>query len=1470
MKRINVKLLIILTATVVACFLAAFGLYHFQMGRSTQTLLSQAEIAKEKGDLTKARKNLKRYLQYQPDDHEQLVRLAFWTKDWFEKLITDGESVGAKEFHETYSLIEACLRHAPDDVELRETAIQFAMSTGFRQTDAISHLEYFIESGSSKPEHFIKLAVCYSQMGQDDLAIQTLSKLIGFDGATGNFDGSMAAEHPEEVDAYFMLAQLLRNRKRQPETADRVIDQMVASNPDAAIAHVSRARYLRLYKKDIDIEQATRDIEKALELGSDEENQATVMREAAEVFQAAKDFPRAKEQLDRYHEIEPDKVDVYRMLANWALQQNDLEQARDYINQGLKKDPEHPGLLWTWANLELDHNSLDEAERAIEALRQISFSKTKVTFLEARLAFVTNDLLNATQKLESIRPRLSQIEPTWIPAADRMLGSAYAKLGQHDRALRYFLNVAEADPNNLHARWGVIQALRNLGQMDDAVEYYTTLNRQLTVDGKLPENYTFLVPHLKLELLRQNQRPEAQRNWGFSKQLLTRIRSSDLTELQKYTIMASYYDKIGDEARAKMARSKIAEQDPNNVALRVGEIRKIAETDVDAALRELEKFEQEQKDLVTAPLIRIELLGKQRPDDLRQQLVKIEADAERFDARQEALILRNLGAAYMTLQEYDEVQRVFQKASERTPLDIELRLSMFKLALLRGNEEDIRSSLDNIKRTLGADSAEWSWAEASRLIWRVKNGLDNPDVLDVARSLVLDARGKREGWAPLYHIDAEISALKGDLQSALAAMDKAISLGRARSEDIRKYVKLLAAVGRIDDAKQQLEKLDRASWTKLDELQYLQIQAQLGALPEDIEFDSESTNAVYHLTIGNILANDARQRVRSLNGQPDAAVAKRMSDAEARFRTAVELEPALESGWRSLIQILALHGRGNEAEQVMREAELEVSEERTQLFLAQASETIGKYGEAYQHYQNHLSTNPGNLEAIRSLASLLLRGSEARQSEAVTYLDMICNAPKTGAIDEHSTVSWARRVKAELLASTNAYHEFVEALSLIESNSIDGQPMSADDLLLFARLSASRNDGVSRDRAIEKLEEVDQGNERRLTREELLVLAELYKKQDRWQDCSNVMNSLLSKHPKDMTLLSPWMAWLVENDQLNLAERWLENAQPNSLAAFRTRAHIWVRRGQSERAVTLLTKLIPKEIKTKEQAQLVLTLATHMERMAKDDPSIYPEVEKIWRFYAKQRPGESLRLAAYLGRRGEIAQIDEAFQICQVHVEANRVINTIPVGVGILRVNQSRISPGSKYHQLVKSWFDLAEKGDPGSPALLIQRSEFEGLVGDYDSFERHLRKYLATENITPHQKATAYNNLAYVLALQGQGKESMGLVKEAIGILGPISDLRDTRAMVHLALNEPHKAIDDLDAAIAHGGETPFKFFHKALAELHAGNRVNATEAFEHALELGLEVDQLNALEQQQFNTLVDKLDIAMAEPVSISRPNN
>jgi tetratricopeptide (TPR) repeat protein len=564
----------------------------------------------------------------------------------------------------------------------------------------------------------------------------------------------------------------------------------------------------------------------------------------------------------------------------------------------------------------------------------------------------------------------------------------------------------------------------------------------------------------------------------------------------------------------------------------------------------------------------------------------------------------------------------------------------------------------------------------------------------------------------------------------------------------------------------------------------------------------------------------------------------------------------------------------DEASEAIRQAQLEITEERSQVFLAQVNEYMGKLGEAYAYYKSCLKSDPDNIEALAGIVNLLRlsgdqAGFEARRKEADVYIDrMIQLEPDPENPARARVQASARRMRAQDLATSNTYHDFVKALSLLEQNQVQGQPMATQDLLLFATLSASRNDGVSRDRAIDKLESIRDEGKRRLTNQELLILAELYKKQGRWQDCSSVMNNLLSKYPNDMKLLGPWLAWLVEADQLKLAERWLENANPNSLAYVRTRAHIWVKNGETSRALELLRKVLPKEITTKEQETLAVSLANVMEQMANDDPQLYPYVESIWQNYTRQVPEQSLLLAGYYGRRGSKEQIESAFKICQTHVDAGRIQETLPVALGILRVNQARIPIGSPYHERVKRWFDSAERAAPNSPALAIQRSEFDGLTGDFDAVEKNLRRYISNDSITPQQKATAYNNLAYVLALQGKGAESMTLVSEAVEILGPISDLRDTRAMVYLALDKPTQALEDLDAAIAHGGESAFKLFHKALAELKSGNRENALESMQKAIELGLEVNQLNVLEKRQFETLVSQLNIEATKPVSTLSP--
>ena len=1479
MKRINVKLVAILAALFLGTCVGGAGLYRFQMSRNTHTFLNQAHEYKAQGDLENARKSLGRYLQYQPEDSERLVELALWTKEWFDELVVSGSPIEPREFQQTYGLIEAGLREHPANPDLRDAAIEFATMTG-RMPDAISHLQSRLEiGGGDVGELTLQLATCYARVGDDAKCVSLLSQLIGLNVADGvaKFDVA-AATQPDEINAYLLMSDILISRSRQPELADQVVDQMVVANPDSAMAYVGRARYLRIQKGAARIGDAKRDIDRAMSLSMDDnKSKNPILKEAADVYMAAAEYEKARMQLSRYLERNPDDPESYRMLSTWALRQNKRTQAREFLNQGLERNPNNRALLEALVTMELDGGLTQEAEVAIAPLREIGLNAAVLSYYEARLDLLKEDTVKAARTLEEIAPEIAQVRPGWTVKIDRALAMAYSQLGQHDRALRHYLSLIEASPNDLRALWGVILSYRGLGQVEDAIESYVKLNRAVATSGKLPDRYPFLLQHLEMEMLRQKQRPESTRSWDFAESIVRRVRDSNMDEVQKYTIMASYFDQIGDTSRAERVRQYIGQKDPNNVALQMSEIAKLANTDIEAAISKLDEFDRVSGGkFMAAKLMRIELLGKQMPADFRDQLVAIEGEAGAFTPQQQVVLYKALGAGYMGLQETGEVERLYRKAIENSPQDVDMRIQVLKLAIHRGDEDSIKSAIQEIAGVFGEDSPAHDFARASYLIWQHKNELGNAGTLDEANSFVQSGLSKREGWADLRHLSAEINKLKGDPLAAINEMERALKSGTPRVADIREYAQLLYSSNRFAEAKEKYDSIDRRHWTVADELVYLEIQSRLGELPAEVSFDRDSTNALYLLNVGKILANDAEILSRLKNQSPEVTeiIPKRLSDASECFRKAVEREPTIEEGWKYLIRTLVLLDKKDEATEAIREAQLEITEERSQVFLAQVNEYMGNIGEAYTHYKSCLKTDPENIEALAGIVNLLHLGSgqagaEQREKEADSYIDRIISLdPDPTNVARTRVQALARRIKAKKIVASNTYHDFVEALSLLEQNRVGDQPLDAEDLLLFGTFSATRNDGVSRDRAIEKLEEVRMGNRRKLTNKELLVLAELYKKQDRWQECSSVMNNLLSKYPNDMALLGPWLAWLVEDDQLVLAERWLENANPRSVAAVRTRAHIWVKNGETQRALKLLLSLIPKEIKSPEQESLTVTLARSMEQMARDDASIYKYVEGIWRNYVTQRPEQALMLAAYLGTRGGLDQIDEAFKICKQHVDSGKLLETLPVALSILRVNQSRIPIGSQHHMQVQSWFEAAKRLAPNSAALTIQRSEFDGLMGDFNAVENNLRNYISSNQITPLQKATAYNNLAYVLALQGKGEESMPLVEEAVGILGPISDLRDTRAMVYLALNKPSQALEDLNAAIEHGGETGFKLFHKAIAELDSGDRENATESMRKAIEMGLEINQLNILEKQQFEKLVSTLNIEATKPVSTRTP--
>jgi tetratricopeptide (TPR) repeat protein len=124
--------------------------------------------------------------------------------------------------------------------------------------------------------------------------------------------------------------------------------------------------------------------------------------------------------------------------------------------------------------------------------------------------------------------------------------------------------------------------------------------------------------------------------------------------------------------------------------------------------------------------------------------------------------------------------------------------------------------------------------------------------------------------------------------------------------------------------------------------------------------------------------------------------------------------------------------------------------------------------------------------------------------------------------------------------------------------------------------------------------------------------------------------------------------------------------------------------------------------------------------------------------------------------------------------------------------------------------------------------------------------------------RATALNNLAFILALQSKKPEDLQLalesVNKAIEITGTISDILDTRALVYMAGGQFEKATEDMRLSVM-VSPTPSKYYHLAMAELGAGNEAGARAAWQRAEAEGIAPEKVSELERNQLQEFTKKM---------------
>ncbi|MCA9185173.1 MAG: hypothetical protein KDA99_06120, partial [Planctomycetales bacterium] len=804
-------------------------------------------------------------------------------------------------------------------------------------------------------------------------------------------------------------------------------------------------------------------------------------------------------------------------------------------------------------------------------------------------------------------------------------------------------------------------------------------------------------------------------------------------------------------------------------------------------------------------------------------------------AEQRAPFLQQLGPLYLSVAEFREALRVFKQAATIDPTDEEARIIWFDLAQQLGDEREMDEVMELIGQNNGKDSAEYKWTQAMRVIWMVQNERTDISQLQKAQALLEDARGRRENWYVISQTEAKIHLLRNQIDRAINSLKETLEKGPPRGVVVRELARLLYGEGRKEEAYTYVKRLDEAEWGSLERRIAFEMQARSGVAPSELPVDESSTDPADHLWAGQVLAEVGK-----------------LEEAEKEMRRAAELGPSSPMVWKQLVRLLVVRKKMVDAEMAVRRAQLMLPEYELPMTMGDCYAMLNQAGLAQHHYMMALEQHPNDVNVLKSLAALYM--ALGNEPAARGMLDRIIGQEKPHAADANPTVTWARRVKAQMLAGTEVYEDFTKALRLIEENSPNRDSMSIADSVLWAKLSLARPEMSSRNEALRLLEAT--AKRRELTSEENLLLASLYEQVGRWPECQSLMVDILADRPNDTNLLQPWISWLLKHKDFGQAKQWLRNLDGRSTFAIEVSSELDVREKRTSDFLKTMQGLLAKSDDPNFVAQTAY-FADLTDRLAKYDPSLKKTAEKLWRAHVQKNPDSRPSLAAFLGTTGDKAKAEEGLKILQSLNKDKIDPRYTAIGLAILRRSNHAIAADSPEFKMVGQWVKNALDNAPNSKSAIMHMAEYQDLSGNFAEVEMLYRKYLNMPDISPQQRAMVSNNLAYAMALEGNSKESLTLIEYAISVLGPRADLLDTRAIIHLVKEDPRAAIEDLEVAIIDSGGSSLELFHLAVAKLMANDEDGSREALQNAQEVGLDVRQLNKLEQSQYQNLVQKLRI-------------
>jgi tetratricopeptide (TPR) repeat protein len=1462
--RVNYVLLIALVVGFFASSGAAYGLWKFQVNRNAVRLLAKADAAEASGELEEAYKSLDQYVQFRPKEIDARIRLGEAAVKVAEVPEFDNDTRAR-----AYQSVLAAVRDT-DDPKLRRQLVE--LQTKYRQADlALINIDQLLDAGHGDAELKALKAECLFATQKSGLGEKWCNQLIGYDAKTDTFDPAKA-EALNFPKVYALLAQYLSTTKR-PELSERVVEQMIKANPDSREAYVLQYQFLKVAD---DQEGARAALDKAYEL---EPTDAVVLTlkgvEAEGAFQkafataegadaekrekAGKHLDEAAkyyaEALERY----PERMDLYDRAARVELYREKPEDALAIIQKGIDKFPLKTEIDLTGlpraihlSNLKTEvligQKKFDEVQEVIKDLRALNNPRLTAVadFHEARLTAINEKWAEAASKLQRVRTRLVDF-PELEGLAGALQGFCHTQMGQFDLALAAYEWALLKNPGLAQAKLG-FEEMRKMVHPDAQEGNVLALDQKIKDEMAKPaseQDWAAVEAEIDLYITEEAAKRPVAATWADSRKQLMRA--------QMYAMRAAVET---DEAKKKalfqearkaiIAANKI---DPKDPQIQLQAVRLLAQEPGSGPARALEQLDRIIKDInkgeETAPFrnLRIDLLAAIRDEDLPNQLDAATQGMEKWDANQQASVWANVSGKFEQLGKFPDAQRSLERAVELAPNSLPYRMALFDLSLKQADDAGMRRAQERVLEIAKSKTDPgYVLTEVKRRIVGSESGAATAEELKEARTLLEAAIKQRPEWSELHVANGQLYlVLEKDIDKALASFDEAQKYGASNLNAIGLQVRLLAERGRLEDARKRMAKIPESVWSAVLNRTAAQLLLSSGE-PDKALVEAEK--------IAKSQPNDAA--TQTWYGEV-ALQAQKPEVAEAAFKKAIELNPSDPDAWTRMVSTYLQLKRPEDVERTLREAHLALDEEFLPLLTAKYYELQSRWQQAEDIYLSAYAGREDEIPVARRMAEFYLtwsEGNEANRGKAAVYLNKILRASNEGKLPKNDpTGLWARRQAARLFAMTRQYADSVKAERLLAS-AIEGGSATPEDKEQLIDVLSLRNDPGSRDRVVKLLREIQA--ERGLTAKRALHLGHMLHEINDWQASKDQMEDAIGRYPDDLDLQTAFASLLITRKEFNEAKAMISRLAQNKEAAGpvqELRLRLAAAQQDMKQVRDVLTGMTPDLLRLKpEQLQFVKSVAALADSVGDHEYAL-----NMMREYARRTPGAELDLARLTALYGNL---DEGLTLLQAQFDA-RMDDVMQVALEVLRKRRSE-APEKLDAELTRM-VQQALRDDPESARRLVFQAEMLEVQEKFEESVAAYNKLLTRDDVPQLVRATALNNLAFLLALQSNKPEdleqALNSVNEAISILGPISDILDTRALVYLANGQFAEAAADMKLSVM-VGPTPSKYYHLAAAELGAGNEQGAKAAWDRAIADGLDPAKFTPLERPEVQEFIKKME--------------